>query len=78
MKCVTICIICVILGIMLSTMFNSDCGCKDIIEGNRDGLLAKSEEQINCEKNNRQWGQRCVEYKSDQTCLTHSAVFSCL
>jgi hypothetical protein len=36
MKGLTICIICVILGIMLSTMFKSVCGCKgDIVEGQR-------------------------------------------
>ena len=35
MKDMTLCIVCVILGIMLSTIFKTACGCRNIVEGNQ-------------------------------------------
>ncbi len=33
MKDMTLCVVCVILGMLLATMFKQVCGCKNIIEG---------------------------------------------
>mgnify|MGYP005648309803 CR=1 FL=1 len=44
MKDMTLCIVCVILGIMLSTIFKTACGCRNI-EGFVDGGAARGDHE---------------------------------
>ena len=38
MKGLTLCVVCVILGILLSMLFKQACGCKNVVEGLGEGI----------------------------------------
>ena len=69
MKDLTLCVVCVILGILLSMLFKQACGCKNVVEGLGEPCVS-NEEGIPLPDPNL-----CA---TGEVCRPHGGTYSCL